>query len=267
MMDTMSTTQSSPHDYLEIGTQLLAETAEITLRYFQHPELAVETKGDGTPVTVADREAEHHLRERITALFPGDGILGEEHGEEEGTTGRRWVIDPIDGTKAFSRGVGLYSTLLYLEDETGPLMGAISIPALGEVVAAERGRGCWWNGARCSVSEVSSLSDAVLTTSGFDYWKIETLTAVHSSQVALRTWGDGYGYVLVATGRAEAMVDPIINYWDIAPCRVIIPEAGGRFTTLAGVDDPHPADAMATNRALHDEFVQLVGDGALFPSS
>ena len=183
-------------------------------------------------------------------------VLGEEHGSVDGTTGRRWVIDPIDGTHAFTHGVGLYSNLLYLEDDEGPAIGVIYVPVLDEIVAAGRGLGCFFNGEPCRVSDHATFEAAVLTTSGFDYWDEDMLVRARNSELKLRTWGDGYGYLLVATGRAHAMVDPVINFWDIAPCQVIIPEAGGRITMLDGTDDPHGESCIATNGVLHDAIVE-----------
>ena len=202
--------------------------------------------------------AEQMLRDDIAARFPDDAILGEEHGEDDGTSGRRWIIDPIDGTEAFTHGVGLYSNLLYLEDEHGPAVGVINVPALGEIVYAGRGLGCFLNGLTCSVSDTGAVAGSLLTTCSYNYWDPDMLLRLRHSGLRMKTWGDGFGYMLVASGRAEAMVDPVIKIWDIAPCRVIIPEAGGRFTALDGSDDLERGDAIATNGILHDEIVAIL---------
>lgn len=243
---------------LAFATEIVRRAGEFTLTHFRSEELHIERKHDGSPVTAADKGAEHLLRADIAERFPDDAILGEEHGEDGGNSGRRWIIDPIDGTEAFTHGVGLYSNLLYLEDEHGPAIGVINVPALGEIVYAGRGLGCFLNGLRCGVSDASSVRGSLLTTSSFESWDPDMLGRLHQSGMRMRTWGDGFGYMLVATGRAEAMVDPVIKLWDIAPCRVIIPEAGGRFTALDGSDDPEQGDAIATNGRLHDAVVALL---------
>jgi len=244
---------------VDAAVDLVRRAGEITLEYFRSAELGLELKADGTPVTAADKAAERFLRTELGALFPDDSVLGEEEGAAPGTSGRRWIIDPIDGTKAFSHGVPLYSTLLALDDEHGPAVGVIGLPALGEFVAAGRGLGCELNGVPCRVSETPSVSGSYLSTSEFNHWPADMLLAAHRSGVAMRTWGDGFGYALVATGRIDAMVDPSIHLWDIAPCRVVIPEAGGRFTTLAGTTEADPPDAVATNGRIHDELLSIIG--------
>ena len=177
--------------------------------------------------------------------------------------GRRWVVDPIDGTKAFTKGVPLYATLIALIDDHGPAVGVIHLPALGETIAAGRGLGCTFNGAPCRVSGHDTLDRAYATTSGFGYWPSAALQRVLDSDVVFRTWGDAYGYALVATGRAEAMIDPLANPWDIAPMAVIIPEAGGRFSNFDGVERPdswNRNSGVATNGLLHDDLIGLFTD-------
>lgn len=216
--------------------------------------LRVETKGDGSPVTIADREAEQAARSWIAEHFPEDGIVGEEFGTLEGTSGRRWLLDPIDGTKSFIRGVPLWGALVAVVEEEDVLAGAAWFPAVNEMIAAAAGKGCWWNGARASVSDTSTLAGATVlvtderafrTSALRDDWR--TLTG----EVSLaRTWGDCYGYLLVATGRAEVMVDPVVNAWDIACFVPIIEEAGGVLTDLAGRRTAFGGTAIATNAAL-----------------
>lgn len=244
---------------VDIAADLVQRAGEITLEYFRSAELGLELKSDGTPVTAADKAAERFLRDELAARFPDDSVLGEEEGAAPGTSGRRWIIDPIDGTKAFSHGVPLYSTLLALDDEHGPAVGVIGLPALGEIVAAGRGLGCELNGVPCRVSTTPEVTGSYLSTSEFNHWPADMLLAAHGAGVAMRTWGDGFGYALVATGRIDAMVDPSIHLWDIAPCRVVIPEAGGRFTTLAGTTESDPPDAIATNGVIHDELLGIIG--------
>ena len=193
-----------------------------------------------------------------SALFPDDGILGEEEAEKIGTSGRRWILDPIDGTKAFTHGVPLYTNLLALEDADGIAIGVINVPALGETVAAGRGLGCFANGAPVSVNQHASLEGACVSTSGFNIWDDDAMLRVKQSGVQLRTWGDGYGYVLVATGRIEAMCDPVAELYDLAPMPIILSEAGGRFTSYDGLDGPGHGHGVATNGLVHDDVLALL---------
>ena len=166
-------------------------------------------------MTQADRQAERLIREELELRHPGDGILGEEEDEKPSETGRRWIVDPIDGTLAFTHGVGLYSNLLALEDEHGIAVGVINVPALGETVYAARGLGCYCNGVPAQVSERVELAESYLTTSSFGDWDETVLLGVRRAGIELRTWGDGYGYALVATGRLDAMAD----VWAALRCR------------------------------------------------
>jgi histidinol-phosphatase len=245
-------------ELLDFAVDLVAAAGESTLRWFRAADLAVDTKADGTPVTAADRTAERQMRERIADRFPDDGVLGEEEPDLLGRSGRRWIVDPIDGTKAFTRGVPLYSTLLALHDADGPALGVIGLPALGQLVYAGRGLGCWWDGRPARVSDTSTLDGAYLTTSGYSHWPDETLLAVKHAGCELRTWGDGYGYALVATGRVDAMVDPEVDLYDVAAMPVILAEAGGRFTSLDGRQDAGGGSGVATNGRIHDELLGLL---------
>jgi histidinol-phosphatase len=242
------------------------EAGELTLGWFNHPELGVDRKHDGSPVTQADRAAERFLREQIEATYPEDAILGEEEDEKAGTSGRRWVIDPIDGTKAFSRGVGTFSNLLYLEDEHGPAVGVINLPALDETVWAGRGRGCFHDGSPCTVSDRIAPTGSYLSCTGFHGWTPTMFERTTDEGLQLRTWGDAYGYALVASGRVEAMFDPALAWWDLAALLVIIPEAGGTLTTREGGDPVSPSidhpeyaySAIASNGRFHDRLIELL---------
>ena len=243
---------------LDEVVDIAREAGEATLRWFRHDDLEVERKLDGTPVTVADRTAESIVRRRIADAHPDDGILGEEEAETVGSSGRRWIVDPIDGTKAFTRGVPLYTTLLAVEDEHGVAAGAIVVPALAEAVWAGRGLGCFHDGRPCTVSDTAAVADAYLTTSSYSHWPEPALLNVRRSGMALRTWGDGYGYLLVATGRMDVMVDPEVAPYDVAAMPVILAEAGGRFTDLDGRDGYAGGSGIATNAVLHDEVLALL---------
>ncbi len=234
------------------------QAGESTLPHFRSAELQIDTKADDTPVTEADRGAERLLREVLEAAFPDDGIVGEEEGPKGSTSGRTWIVDPIDGTKAFTHGVPLYSTLLAAADEHGPLLGVICLPALPEVVWAGRGLGCFLDGVPCRVSDHGAVEGAYVTASALGNWPTGALDATHAAGAHVRTWGDAYGYALVATGRVEAMVDHQAAVWDVAPMVTIIPEAGGRFTDLAGEVTATGGSGLATNGRLHDDVLALL---------
>lgn len=243
---------------LDVAVDLVRRAGLLTLEWFGREGLAVDTKGDGTPVTEADRAAERFLRDELGQRFPNDSIVGEEEAEHRGSSKRTWTLDPIDGTKAFTHGVPLYSNLLALDDEHGPAIGIINLPALSEIVVAGRGLGCTRNGRPCRVSSTDTLDNAYAATSGLDAWPRPMLDRVLDTTIKLRTWGDGYGYVLVATGRIDAMIDPIVEPYDIAPMRTILPEAGGRFTDLTGAERIDGGSGIASNGRLHDDLLALL---------
>ena len=228
----------------------------------------VDTKGDGSPVTIADREAERVARDWLTQQFPTDGLMGEEFGIEREGASRRWVLDPIDGTKAFIRGVPLWGTLVACCEGDTVLAGAACFPAVDELVVAAVGEGTWWNGVRTRVSQVSQLNaaTALITDDRFPgrplraaQW--QTLAAQAS---VVRTWGDCYGYLLVATGRAEIMVDDIVNPWDVAALLPIITEAGGRFTAWNGTTTAFGGSAIATNAGVAEATRALLHDASSY---
>jgi histidinol phosphatase-like enzyme (inositol monophosphatase family) len=245
-------------DLLSFAVELVRGAGEVTLRWFADDELQVDQKSDGTPVTDADRAAEHWVRLQLAEHCPHDTVIGEEELPSEGTSGRRWILDPIDGTKAFTRGVPLYSTLLAFDDEHGPAVGVIGLPALGQIVWAGRGRGCWFDGRPAHVSDTASVDGAYLTTSSFSHWPESDLLAVKRAGAMLRTWGDGYGYSLVATGRADVMVDHEVALYDVAAFPVIFAEAGGSFTSLDGDPSPGAGSGLATNGVLHEQLMKLL---------
>jgi histidinol phosphatase-like enzyme (inositol monophosphatase family) len=240
---------------MEAALEVARLASLVALRYYKQG-IAVETKGDGSPVTLADRAAEQLAREWIHARFPADGILGEEFGETPGANGRRWVLDPIDGTKSFVRGVPLWGTCVAVCEGNDVLAGAAAYPAVDEHLAAARGEGCWHNGAACRVSDTSTLEAAtVLITDDRNFPSADRRAGwdqLAQRAAVSRGWGDCYGYLLVATGRADVMVDPILNPWDAPPFLPIIEEAGGVFTSWNGRRDAFAGDAIATNRALAD---------------
>lgn len=240
-----------------------------TLKHFRRHGLTIDTKSDRSPVTVADREAEQLVRKLVLERFPNDTLQGEEYDEQRGTSPYRWVVDPIDGTKSFVCGVPLYSTLLALELEGNPLAGAIFIPALGEMTVAALGHGCWYrdtNGAdwaRASVSDKSDLAEAVFVTSQVDSFDTrdagQAYKNLERAAWLTRSWGDGYGYLMVATGRADIMVDPVCNAWDVAAILPVVVEAGGEFTDWKGNPTSRGGDGVGTNGKLHRATLELLG--------
>jgi histidinol-phosphatase len=221
-------------------------------RRFRSAGLTVDVKADGSPVTEADREAERLARAWIEARFPQDGIVGEEWGTVRPEARRRWYLDPIDGTKAFVRGVPLWGAMVGVAEGDELVAGCVYYPALDELVVAERGRGCFWNGQRAHVSNVARLEQATVLTTDVKALPATVERLLRRGQVS-RTWGDCYGYLLVATGRAEVMVDAVMNPWDSAALLPIIEEAGGVFTDLDGVRTGLGKHSVATNAALSAE--------------
>jgi histidinol-phosphatase len=256
--DRRVTAPAADRALLDEAVEVARAAGASTLRWFRSADLAVDRKGDGTPVTVADRAAERLIREHLAQHHPDDEVVGEEEATTAGTSGRRWTIDPIDGTKAFTQGVPLYSTLLAVDDEHGPAIGVIDLPALGETIYAGRGLGCFCNDEVARVSDRHAVAGSYLTTSGYDYWPEDLLLAARRSGFVLRTWGDGFGYALVATGRAEVMVDTVVAPYDVAAMPVILAEAGGRFSDHDGVDRVDGGTGVATNGHLHAHALELL---------
>jgi len=254
-------TDSELRDLLDFGVDLAWRAGKITLEYFQ-TQPPIERKSDQSVVTIADRRAEEMIRERIRSRFPDHGIIGEEYGAEPGSSRYTWILDPIDGTQSFVHGVAFYGVLIGLEFENEPVLGVVNCPALDEMTYAARGHGCYWNGRHARVSETASLQDATVSTSGAEYfekvgrgpsWRnLIGQTARH------RTWGDCYGYVLVATGRIDVMIDPIMNVWDCAPLLPIIAEAGGRFTDWKGDATIRGGDSIGSNGRLHSAVLSAL---------
>ena len=241
-------------DTVSLLHQAVADVAraagDVALTHFRD-SVVVESKADGSPVTIADRRAEETARAWIAARFPGDGIVGEEFGEDKPGAARRWIIDPIDGTRSFVHGVPLWGTLIAVCDGSDVIAGAAYFPALGEMLTAAVEQGCWWNGVRAQVSGLSELSGAtVLTTDERFQARPDRRSAwerLAAKADIARSWGDCYGYLLVATGRAEVMVDPALSPWDAAALQRCVVEAGGVFTDWDGNPTAFGGSAIATN--------------------
>ncbi len=246
---------------MDFAAELARGAGEITLRYFQRLPSA-ERKADGSFVTIADRETESFLRAEIGRQFPDDAILGEEEGEQAGKSSRRWIIDPIDGTFSFVHGVPFYGVLIGLEINGEPLVGAVNLPALGELVCAARGQGCFWNGGAARVSDTATLEESLLLSTDFGtcrrYGFGEAADELQRRALARRTWGDCYGHVLVATGRADCMLDPVMNVWDCAPLLPMLEEAGGTFTDWQGRRTIYGGNAVSTNGKLFESIIGVI---------
>ena len=251
-------------DLLTEACDLAERAGSLTLNWFGQTTLEIESKADGSEVTDADRAAERFIREQLAVLHPDHAVRGEEEGGTVDPDRLTWIIDPIDGTRGFARGVPLFSTLLAVADSSGPIIGVIHVPILQSTVAAGRGIGCWFNGKRTYVSDISALSNALVNTSSFETFADSWLLGLKNSGAMMRTWGDAFGYYLVATGQAEAMIDPVCSPWDLAPMPVILEEAGGRFSDLAG--EPYfdlnatsdSISGMASNGLLHDDLLEIL---------
>lgn len=245
-------------EVLEFAVEAAQLAGSYTLGYFQ-ADPQVELKADASPVTAADRGAEELLRERILRAYPTHGVVGEEHGDHPGTAPARWILDPIDGTFSFVCGVPLYAVLIGFEWRGEVLAGVIHLPALRETVYAGRGLGCLWNGRRARVSSVSRLADARVVYGGVAGFEQCGRGAALSRLLAVcgkdRGWCDAYGYALVATGRAEISLDPVMSLWDTAALLPVITEAGGELTDWSGQRTHLAPEALATNGRLHPEVL------------
>jgi histidinol phosphatase-like enzyme (inositol monophosphatase family) len=251
---------------LQHALEWALEAQGLIMGYYQNADLKVEDKKDSSPVTLADRGAEELLRKHIESIYPQDGILGEEYGEKAGSNGFRWVLDPVDGTKSFVHGVPLFGTLIGIEFESKCVVGVCRFPALNEVMYARKGGGAWWQKgeqaptpAKCS--NISKLEDACFCTTNAARWVHHGHSDVYKhlcETVKLsRGWGDCFGHMLVATGRAELMVDPILSPWDAAALVPILEEAGGHFLDYQGNATIYSSHGFSVNGALKDTALKL----------
>lgn len=249
------------NDDLRLAHVMADSVDSMTMERFKSLDLAVETKPDLTPVTDADRAAEEAIRGQLKRSRPRDAVLGEEFGST-GHGSRRWIIDPIDGTKNYVRGVPVWATLIALVDEGRPVVGVVSAPALGRRWWAAEGMGAYAGKslARATplqVSRVSSLADASLSYSSLSGWKergqLDNMLALHDQVWRTRAYGDFWSYCLLAEGAVDIATEPELGLHDMAALVPIVQEAGGRFTSLDGEDGCFGGNALATNSLLHDE--------------
>lgn len=240
-----------------------------TLRYFRDESYVVDQKRDGSVVTTADREAEQLISQEVASRFSGDGFLGEEFGERTGSSGFRWVVDPIDGTASFVHGVPLFGTLIGIEQDGKAVGGVIFMSALDEMVFGGIGLGAWHVRGELKrparVSGVGRLRDGMVCITSFDYFtKSEREAEFHSLCRAcrsLRGWSDCYAHVLVATGRIEAVVEPAVHPWDVAATIPIMREAGGLFTDWSGEETAYSGNGVASNGLVHEQVLRSLRVG------
>lgn len=259
-MDTMAC-MSTYADDLALALKLADAADAITMERFEASDLRIDSKPDMTPVSDADLAVEEKLRALLEAQRPADAILGEEFGGDVALEGRQWVIDPIDGTKNFVRGVPVWATLIALLIDGQPVVGVISAPGLARRWWAAEGAGAWRSFAagspkRLEVSKVSALEDASVSLSSLEGWEQRGLLG-NIEQLSRETWrlrgfGDFFSYCLVAEGAVDIAAEPEVSLWDLAPLAVLVQEAGGTFTSLQGEGGPHGGDALASNGVLHE---------------
>lgn len=252
---------------LELARRIAVSAGNTTLKYFRARDLNVEIKSDGSPLTQADQNCELALREAITREFPQDGIVGEEYGSSQGTSGWDWILDPIDGTKAFVAGVPLYGTMVAVARDNRADVGVLFFPGLQQGIFAGRGGGAWYfdqhtEPRRATVSQRTKLNQSIFVTSAVETFNKRSAKPVYErmaeSVFFARTWGDAYGYMLVALGQVDVQIDPILKIWDAAAVQPIIEEAGGRFSDWNGRPRIDSGDSLATNGLLHDEVLRIL---------
>jgi histidinol-phosphatase len=256
-------------DDLALAQELADRADAITLPRFGAVDLAVSTKPDLTPVTEADTSAERALRELLSEVRPQDAVVGEEYGSERDGAHRRWIVDPIDGTKNYVRGIPVWATLVALEDGGDCTVGVVSAPALGRRWWATRGEGAFGSDAlsgqtrQLAVSGVTELADAQLSFGGFEDWasgaRRQALIELVEACWRTRSFGDFWAYMLLAEGALEIAIDPEASLWDLAAPQIVVEEAGGTFSDLSGTRTADGGDAIATNGRLHDAALWRVG--------
>jgi histidinol phosphatase-like enzyme (inositol monophosphatase family) len=244
--------------------ELLDTSREIIRPYFTAPDLQMETKEDGTPVTIADRETERVLREKIRRTYPDHGIIGEEFGNEREEAEYVWVLDPIDGTKSFISGVPLFGTLIGLLKNGTPLLGAIDQPILEQRMTGD-GEQTLLNGKPAHIRKTASLAEAtLLSTDPLEpsrIWNSDAWSDLTNRVRLYRTWGDCYGYLLLAAGKGDIMIDPIVSKWDFLPIIPIIRGAGGTITDWMGNDPIKGNSIIASSPGIHAEIIQILNQG------
>jgi myo-inositol-1(or 4)-monophosphatase len=254
---------SLPKNILEVAVNAAIEAGKTTLKYFRSPSLIISAKEDSSPVTAADKESEEIIRRNVKKHFPAHGIIGEEYGETIGADPVKWIIDPLDGTKTFVRGVPFYGVLIGIEVDGEIEAGVVHMPALNETYYARKGNGSFLNNQRIEVSKVADLEGAtfLITSSSdalLDNEKRTGYLAIQKRAQRQRGMGDCYGHMLVASGRAEIMLDARMHPWDCAALKIIVEEAGGMFTDWNGNKTIYGESAVSVNAALSSKVQNLL---------
>lgn len=247
---------------LQVAMRLADVADPISLSHFLSESLVVAAKPDGSFVSHADREVESAMRERLSHWRPGDAVLGEEYGAGGEVSPRRWILDPIDGTTRFVRGIPLFASLIALEEDGEMVLGLVSAPALRRRWWAVRGSGAFANGHPIRVSSVSRLEEAHVSLGNPGNWVesglYEQLGPLARHAGSTTGYGDFWPHLLVAEGAADAALEPSAALWDLAPLKIIVEEAGGRFTDFTGSSTAEGGTALATNGLTHDELLRLL---------
>jgi histidinol-phosphatase len=248
-------------DILSAAIEAARAAGEIALQYFR-TNLTVETKADRTPVTQADRECEARIVELLCARFPNYGFLGEELGERRGRSNTRWIIDPIDGTKNFIRGIPFFATLIALEEAGEVTTGVMYAPAINDLLYARKGQGAFANGRQVHVSAVANLHDAMLIHGGLKDLKVRScwqpFLRLVDATIRQRGFGDALGHSVVISGQAEVALEPEIKPWDVAATKIIVSEAGGRFSDFSGSPSIYTGNAVISNGHVHEQVLNLL---------
>lgn len=253
---------------LQFALDVSRQAEDLVMSYFLTSGLQVDLKADDSPVTAADRGAEELLREKIRAAYPNDAVLGEEFGETPGTSGFRWILDPVDGTKSFVHGTPLFGMLIGLQFEGANVAGICRLPAVREVIYARKGGGTWWcrgdlPAVKCQVASPKPLNQALFcytAVEGFEeIRRVDVLLELSQRSRISRGWGDCYGHMLVATGRAELMVDPLLAEWDACALIPIVEEAGGVFMNWSGESSATGGNGISLIPSLKDELLSILG--------
>ena len=246
---------------LDVAIDAAKQAGELALKYFKS-QPKVSYKADKSPVTIADLEAEKLIRRIINRKFPDHGIIGEEFGEEKPNAKYKWVIDPIDGTRAFTRSIPFWATLLAVLENNKPIIGVLYAPTSHELFTSERNKGTYLNGKRQKVSKISKLENAYLTHSSIDAFekhdKLKGFLNLYKSLRAHRGFGDSYGYNLLIQGKVDIMVEAKDKIYDIAAPSLLVEEAGGKFSDFTGKFSLTSDCAIATNGILHNQVLKIL---------
>tara|TARA_R110002096_G_scaffold134785_4_gene286075 strand:- start:3796 stop:4569 length:774 start_codon:yes stop_codon:yes gene_type:complete len=243
-------------ELLDAAVEIAKIGGQHTLKYFKK-DFEIISKADDSPVTIADRETEQIIRKEILKRYPDHGIIGEEYGRTNEGSNIQWVLDPIDGTKSFIHGVPFYTTLIGIMIDNEPIIGVINAPALDEICAAAIGHGATFNGKPCHVRNTEKLADSTFLVTEIKRFQDNGLEPQFQELMAKtklhRTWGDAYGHMMVAIGRADVMFDPILNIWDAAALLPVVKESGGVFSDMNGDETIHTGNGFSTNKALYPQ--------------